>query len=152
MKKPADLKYFWSFGCAWDFTFPSNIKCSYQNSQQIHNWTATVLSFCSYHSNICTYSVDPLKNYVDIVKPLRIGKNHHSVNIFSMSPQGIEYLVTAIRRINIIIIFCLLTNLNPPIILLHCLWLWLIVLNLYLSDFSHGLSHPQSQSLAENTL
>ena len=54
------------------------------------------------------------------------------------------YLVRA-KRINIIISFCLSTNFNPPLMLLYCLWLWLIVLNLYLSYFSHkGLSHLHS--------
>ena len=83
MKKPADLKYLWSFGCAWDFTFPSNIKYSYQNSQQMHNWTATVLSLSGTTNSIfCTYCVHLLKNYVDVVKPLHIQKKVLSCKYF----------------------------------------------------------------------
>ena len=76
-------KIFRSFGCAWDITFPSNIKYSYQNSQQMHNWTATVLSLSATTNSIfCTYCVHLLKNYVDVVKPLRIQKKVLSCKYF----------------------------------------------------------------------
>ena len=136
---------------------PWNIMYTLWNSQLIHNWTATFLPVSAATSSRFTLWcwLNLLKNYVDVMKPLRIPKKHGGEILFCEPPQsilfkGIVYIVITIQRMDIIISFCLLINFSPHPILLYCIWLWLIVLNLYLSYSNEGLSHPQSRSLAEN--